>query len=344
MVRIKNIYYMLAYAFQILNEEGYNNITSEDFDYASDLFAAILSKGITNQIKRGLNKEYLERTEAINRPVGKINISASIKQNFITKKQFVCDYDELLENSYMNKILKTTAMLLLRCQEVSIKNKNALKKVMLYFNEVDEIKPEMIQWSSIKYHRNNSTYKMLLNICYLIIEGMLMTEQNGTLKISRFIDNQHMHRLFEKFVLEYYRRHYPELNASAAHIDWDVNGRHIEYLPVMKSDITLRYKNKILIIDTKYYSKTMQTNSLFDNKTFHSNNLYQIFTYVKNMESFFAGKVSGLILYAKTDEEIVPDSDFIICGNYISIKTLDLNTDFSNITRQLNTIAESFIN
>lgn len=123
MVRIKNIYYMLAYAFQILNEEGYNNITSEDFDYASDLFAAILSKGITNQIKRGLNKEYLERTEAINRPVGKINISASIKQNFITKKQFVCDYDELLENSYMNKILKTTAMLLLRCQEVSIKIK-----------------------------------------------------------------------------------------------------------------------------------------------------------------------------------------------------------------------------
>lgn len=215
---------------------------------------------------------------------------------------------------------------------------------MLYFNEVDEIKPEMIQWSSIKYHRNNSTYKMLLNICYLIIEGMLMTEQNGTLKISRFIDNQHMHRLFEKFVLEYYRRHYPELNASAAHIDWDVNGRHIEYLPVMKSDITLRYKNKILIIDTKYYSKTMQTNSLFDSKTFHSNNLYQIFTYIKNMESFFAGKVSGLILYAKTDEEIVPDSDFIICGNYISIKTLDLNTDFSNITRQLNTIAESFIN
>ncbi|WP_342455592.1 5-methylcytosine restriction system specificity protein McrC [Caloramator sp. Dgby_cultured_2] len=307
MVRIKNIYYMLAYAYQILNEEGYNNITAEDFDYASDLFAAILSKGITNQIKRGLNKEYLERTEAINRPIGKINISASIKQNFITKKQFVCDYDELLENSYMNKILKTTAMLLLRCQEVSIKNKNALKKVMLYFNEVDEIKPEMIQWSSIKYHRNNSTYKMLLNICYLIIEGMLMTEQNGTLKISRFIDNQHMHRLFEKFVLEYYRRHYPELNASAAHIDWDVNGRHIEYLPVMKSDITLRYKNKILIIDTKYYSKTMQTNSLFENKTFHSNNLYQIFTYVKNMESFFAGKVSGLILYAKTDEEIVPD-------------------------------------
>lgn len=344
MVRIKNIYYMLAYAYQILNEEGYNNITAEDFDYASDLFAAILSKGITNQIKRGLNKEYLERTEAINRPIGKINISASIKQNFITKKQFVCDYDELLENSYMNKILKTTAMLLLRCQEVSIKNKNALKKVMLYFNEVDEIKPEMIQWSSIKYHRNNSTYKMLLNICYLIIEGMLMTEQNGTLKISRFIDNQHMHRLFEKFVLEYYRRHYPELNASAAHIDWDVNGRHIEYLPVMKSDITLRYKNKILIIDTKYYSKTMQTNSLFENKTFHSNNLYQIFTYVKNMESFFAGKVSGLILYAKTDEEIVPDSDFIICGSYISIKTLDLNTDFSNITRQLNTIAESFIN
>jgi hypothetical protein len=42
--------------------------------------------------------------------------------------------------------------------------------------------------------------------------------------------------------------------------------------------------------------------------------------------------VSGVLLYAKTDEEIVPDNDFLLSGSRISVKTLDMNTDFSNIT------------
>ena len=166
-----------------------------------------------------------------------------------------------------------------------------------------------------------------------------MTEQDGSRKLARYVDDQRMHRLYEKFVLEYYRRHYPQFNASAAHIDWDVEGGEIEYLPVMKSDITLRYQGKTLIIDTKYYERTMQTNILFNSRTLHSHNMYQIFTYVKNMDAANSGNISGLLLYAKTDEDIVPDSDYIIGGNRISVKTLDLNTDFSDIAQKLDAIA-----
>jgi 5-methylcytosine-specific restriction enzyme subunit McrC len=343
MIRIQNIYYMLAYAFQVLNEEGYKKVAAEEFAYASDLFAAILAKGIASQIKRGLSREYVGKTEAISSPAGKINVSASVRQNSMLKKQLVCDYDEFTENAYMNKILKTTAMLLIRSPEVSAQHKKALKKTMLYFSNIDEIDPCRIQWSGIRYHRNNATYKMLLNICYLVIEGMLLTEQDGSRKLARYVDDQRMHRLYEKFVLEYYRRHYPQFNASAAHIEWDVDGGEIEYLPTMKSDITLLYQGKTLIIDTKYYEHTMQTNSFYNSRTLHSHNMYQIFTYVKNMDVAHSGNVSGLLLYAKTNEDIVPDSDYIIGGNRISVKTLDLNTDFSNIAKQLNTIAERLL-
>ncbi|WP_003545504.1 5-methylcytosine-specific restriction endonuclease system specificity protein McrC [Desulfotomaculum nigrificans] len=343
MIRIQNIYYMLAYAFQVLNEDGYKKVATEEFAHASDLFAAILAKGIASQIKRGLSREYVSKTEAISSPAGKINVSASVKQNSMLKKQLVCDYDEFTENAYMNKILKTTAMLLIRCPEVSVPHKKSLNKAMLYFSNVDEVAPHRIQWSGIRYHRNNAAYKMLLNICYLVIEGMLLTEQDGSRKLARYVDDQHMHRLYEKFVLEYYRRHFPQFNASAAHIDWDVDGGEIDYLPSMKSDITLRYQGKTLIIDTKYYEHTMQTNSFYNSRTLHSHNMYQIFTYVKNMDAANSGNVSGLLLYAKTDEEIVPDSDYLIGGNRISVKTIDLNTDFSNIAKQLNAIAERLL-
>lgn len=343
MIRIQNIYYMLAYAFQVLNEEGYRRVATEEFEHAADLLAAILTKGIANQIKRGLHREYTGTTSALRSPAGKINVSASVKQNSMLKKQLICDYDIFTENAYMNKILKTTAMLLIRCPEVSAERKKALKKTMLYFSNVDEVNPYRVQWSGLRYHRNNATYKMLLNICYLVIKGMLLTEEDGSRKLARYVDDQRMHRLFEKFVLEYYRRHYPQFNASASFIDWDVEGGDIEYLPAMKSDITLRYQHRILIIDTKYYSRTMQTNRLFDSRTLHSHHMYQIFTYVKNMDYAHSGNVSGLLLYAKTDEDIVPDSDYIINGNRISVKTLDLNTDFADICRQLNTIVEKLL-
>ena len=92
----------------------------------------------------------------------------------------------------------------------------------------------------------------------------------------------------------------------------------------------------------KYYSHTTQTQ--YEKHTLHSNNMYQIFTYVKNRDYEFGDedhKVSGMLLYAKTDEEIQPDNVYQMHGNQISVRTLDLNKPFSDIAKQLNTIAET---
>ena len=62
-IYIKNIYYMLSYAFQILKQSNYDEVASEKFDNAQDLFAAILSKGIGQQLKQGLYREYVTKNE-----------------------------------------------------------------------------------------------------------------------------------------------------------------------------------------------------------------------------------------------------------------------------------------
>jgi 5-methylcytosine-specific restriction enzyme subunit McrC len=85
------------------------------------------------------------------------------------------------------------------------------------------------------------------------------------------------------------------------------------------------------MFDTKYYSKTMQVHSLYNTRTLHSHNMYQIYTYVKNMGTANSGNVCGVLLYAKTGEEIVLDNEYMISGNRICIKTLDLNAEFTNI-------------
>ena len=105
----------------------------------------------------------------------------------------------------------------------------------------------------------------------------------------------------------------------------------------MKTDITLHKGDRTLIIDTKYYGKMMQEQ--FDKQTIHSGNLYQIFTYVKNLDKDNTGNVSGILLYARTQEEIAPDLDATFGKNRIMVRTLDLNCDFATIRSQLDGIA-----
>ena len=106
----------------------------------------------------------------------------------------------------------------------------------------------------------------------------------------------------------------------------------------MQTDITLIGKEKTLIIDTKFYSHSISLH--FDKISYLSNNLYQIFTYVKNKDINNTGNVEGMLLYAKTEDEILTEENtFNLSGNNISIKVLDLNQKWNKIKEKLDNIA-----
>lgn len=339
---IKNIYYMLTYAFQVLRQKNYENIAAEEFENVQDLFAAILAKGIAQQIKQGLYKEYITKNEPLLMMRGKLDVYGTINQQTQRKKVLACEYDELSVNNVFNRILKTTISILIRDSDVKNARKVDLKKVLLFFDEVEVVEPAQIRWDMLRYQRNNKNYEMLINVCYFVLDGILQTTETGSFKMTDFAD-KHMHRLYEKFVLEYFKRHHAYLTEiRSAQVRWDLvpdtDESVIRFLPVMQTDIFLRFKEQILIIDTKYYGKTMQKQ--YDKATLHSGNMYQIFTYVKNQDAAGTGNVSGMLLYAKTDEAITPDCKFVMGGNQISVKTLDLSKDFTLIAAQLDRIAE----
>lgn len=334
---------MLLYAFQVLNEQGYKNIATEQFNNTAELMAAILAKGITVQIKRGLGKEYIPQTEALSALRGKIDIAESIKTQTMLKKQMICSYDEFSVNGIINRIIKSTVELLLR-SDISKSRKKELRKLMVYFGEVEPIDLYTVNWN-IQYNRNNQTYRMLISVCYLVVKGLLQTNSDGSTRLMDFIDEQHMCDLYEKFILEYYRKEYPEITANASQIPWQLDDGVGAMLPKMQTDVMLTYKEKVLIIDAKYYTHTTQLR--YDTHKLHSGNLYQIFTYVKNKEIQLAAvphEVSGMLLYAKTDEIIVPDNSYYMSGNKVIVRTLDLNLDFAGIATQLNHIVEEHFN
>lgn len=254
-----------------------------------------------------------------------------------------CGIIKFSVNGIMNMIIKSTVELLLR-SDISKSRKKELRKLMVYFGEVEPIDLYTVNWN-IQYNRNNQTYRMLISVCYLVVKGLLQTNSDGSTRLMDFIDEQRMCDLYEKFILEYYRKEYPEITANASQIPWQLDDGVGAMLPKMQTDVMLTYKEKVLIIDAKYYTHTTQLR--YDTHKLHSGNLYQIFTYVKNKEIQLAAvphEVSGMLLYAKTDEIIVPDNSYYMSGNKVIVRTLDLNLDFAGIATQLNHIVEEHFN
>jgi 5-methylcytosine-specific restriction enzyme subunit McrC len=302
-----------------------------------ELCAAILSKGVSLQLKRGLGKEYVPETEALSSLRGKIDIAESIKTQSMLRKQLVCTYDDFTVNSYMNRIIKSTMELLI-CSDISKARKKELRKLLVFFGEVEPLNVYDINWQ-LQYNRNNQSYRMLISICYLVVKGLLQSNTSGGTKLMDFLDEQRMCRLYERFILEYYRKEHPEIRASASQIPWNLDDDFSFMLPVMQTDIMLSRGNTTLIIDAKYYGHTTQEQ--YGVHTLHSGNLYQIFTYVKNKDAEYGDQphnVSGMLLYAQTDEAVQPNGVYHMGGNRISVRTLNLNCPFNEIASQLDEI------
>ena len=120
-------------------------------------------------------------------------------------------------------------MLLIK-SDISKQRKKELRKLMVFFADVSLVDVHAINWS-VNYDRNNQTYRLLITICHLVVKGLIQTKSDGSVKMMDFLDEQRMCHLYEKFILEYYKKHYyPQITASALHPVHNYNHHNFSYL------------------------------------------------------------------------------------------------------------------
>lgn len=338
-IPVKNIYHMLSYAWSKLRHGDYARLGSEDFAHIHDLFAAIVDCGLSGLLRRGLYRAYHERREALPLLRGRLDMPATVAERCARRLRLGCEYDELTANTLLNRICVTAARILARHGEVREESRQRLQRILPRLTSVESLPPAAIPWQTVRLHRGNAGYGFLLYICRLLFASCLPT-RDGThrLKGLQEIPEQEMASLYERFLLAYFQQEHAELTANAMRVNWNTSDGD-GYLPVMKTDVTLRKGGRTLIIDAKYHGKSMTTHH--DQRKLHSANLYQIYAYVKNHDREKSGATAGMLLYAGTDEAITPDSCYNMDGNVISARTLDLNRDFAEIREDLDAIARS---
>lgn len=339
---IRNMYVMMAYAFRSISSTGTDRIATEEFDHLHDLFAEILARGVSAQVKRGLHRDYLHRHDEIATVRGRIDIARSIATRSTVRGRLRCTFDEYEADTLHNRALKSVMTLLVRHGDVSRERRDALRRLLMHLESVTSVPPLSIDWAALTYHRANASYRLLLGACELVVRGLLPTTSAGGTRLSAWVSDDVMSALYERFLLQYYTIHHPELSPRASGIAWDYDGGSAlgaDQLPAMRTDVTLRSGGRMLIVDAKYYGSAMQAGR-WGKATVHSSNLYQVLAYTKNADTQRDGSVSGLLLYARTAIGEQPALDITVQGNRIGAQSLDLNLPWPDLQAQLDAVVD----
>ena len=344
-IPMRNIYYMLCYAWNVLDQSDRIFVGSEKFDNIYNLFARIYINGTNSLIKRGLNRYYIRESEAVSTLKGKINMADSQKEQTFFKGRMICEYDNFSENFKLNQIVKATVNILIKSPRLEFDLRKKLLKLRLYFSDIHDIRLSKDLFRSLRYNRNNYHYRMLINISQLIFQGLITNESDDEILFADFVRDTQMAKLYEKFVLNFYRSQLDEriYTVHAPKLKWNldevVSEEELALLPEMRTDIAIENKkrNIQLIIDTKYYSQTLVSSNWTDIEKVRTAHLFQILAYVSNSE--FSGDIKGLLLYPTIKKEI--NADFPIGGKRIGISTLNLDAEWKSISDRLLSLVAS---
>ena len=346
-IPVQNIYYLLAYAWNRLDEAEALNLGTESFTNLFDLLAKVLANGTTHLLKRGLDRSYLEEEALTNRLKGKILFQPSIKENSLIKAAAYCAFDELSFDILHNQLLKATIRKLTREEGLDKGLKEDLQIILQRFPaEITNIEVKANYFKRVHLHRNNQHYKLLISICELIWQELLSKEENGEQPFKNFIrDKKRMANLFERFLLNFYQKqlHPEDWTVSPKQLTWKLqafsNPSDEEYIPAMKTDISLESKSRYIIMDAKYYPQALK--SQYNKDKIISTNLYQIFSYTQNLQGIRDLDIEGILIYPEVTKSLSLTYQYKT-GNKALVKicTINLNQDWQEIETDLLKIVE----
>lgn len=334
-IPIANIYYLLCYAWNRLEQGKIVDVSRLPSTELIDLFALVLCDGIRHLARRGLEQGYEDREEELSGIRGRIDIAQSLRRSSFFRGRAHCRYDELSVDTIPNRILKSTLISLLGVKELDKSLRRQAFRTARSLHEVSDVRLSQRMFDAIRITSNNLFYRFLLSICRLIFESLLVDQQSGLTKFRDFTrDEKKMALLFQSFLSNFIARECSHWKVKSENIAWQAvstTDPSLLLLPIMQTDISAVRPGEYRIIDAKFYRQNMSYH--FGSEKFHSSNLYQMASYLMNSRPRGDVQASGMLIYPRVDRDI--RARYQILGRAISICTVNLNAPWQAIDAEI---------
>ncbi|AZQ67947.1 hypothetical protein EF888_12870 [Silicimonas algicola] len=335
-IPVRNIYYLLLYAWGHFKSGAVRDVGADQSPDLPNLLGKVLNDGTHRLLRRGLDRGYVEVTEETRSPRGKLRLDVMTKQQTLLRGLAVCDLDELTPDVLHNQVLKASLLSLANCGDVEKGLQHALLTSARRMTGVSPIRLSASLFRRVQLSRNTSQYGFLMRVCELVFHALLPDEEGGGSKFQSILDDEtRMSALFEDFLRNFYRSELPGYSAASEIMPWLAeaeNEADLAYLPIMKTDITLRSGNRTIVADAKYYKEVL-AGGRYDPKV-RSAHLYQLSTYLAHVRENEPGKaIAGLLVYPSGGQSL--RLHYRLLGTPLTVATVDLSAEWPEIHAEL---------
>ena len=343
-IPIRNLWYMLLYAWKETPRSPYwNMVDTEESPSLDALLASVLTEIVKQRLRIGLGCDYMTEQRLLRGIRGRIHFTKSLKQRAFERGQAFCEFEKFSINAPKNQIIRSTLFHLSQVgqfgpdQKQADKLRHNIRRLVRTLEGIDlvDLTPDFIHRQQIE--RQDHDYRIMLAICDLLLQRRLPTEEGGQIYVTQLErDRLVLHRLYEKFVTNFYRYHLRH---------WDIKPQmkllwHEKlpnpHLPIMRPDLRFKEKStgRILILDTKFTAKSLKENR-WGKEMYDSSHLYQLYTYLRTQAhlSDQHRKASGILLYPAIDSELSEKIE--LQGHQIRIECVDLAAPWQTIQQRL---------
>ena len=290
-------------------------------------------------IKKGLDKDYFEENEISSFVKGKILFNEVFKKNLIKQGKLSVQIDNLGHDTLINRYIKATLLKLKKNTKLEKNNKKNLSLILRFLENVKSANDFKQMEKSIKLNKNNSYYVFPLQVCKMINNITIPSKNVGEFIFKDFRDDElRMSEVFEKFVRNFYATEQKIFRVKKERIKIDAQGeqKFLDLMPSKETDVTLRSKDKTIVIDTKYYKEPLKEHyGKFKPK---SDNINQVSDYLKNMEklNYPDNKAEGILLYpVVSSQKKIERTSGMYQGHRLTLYSLNLNQDWKKIHKDL---------
>lgn len=333
-VPVRNIYYLLCYAWDRLEARDLVDAGSIAGNRIENLLGKVLHDGVAHLIRAGYDRGYVEFADRSRRLRGKVLLAETFAKAMLQQGRVACLVDELSPDVPHNRVIKAAMAAVVGLPGLDKAIAAGLHAHLRRFHEVSDVPLSPSAFRQVQLHRNLARYAFLVHVAQLVSKCFIPDEKSGQRRFHPFTaSEQQMGILFQSFVLNFLRREQLEFSVTAPKIPWDLDAEGSSdpsWLPEMRTDIVLAREDSHFVIETKYYAMPFQ--SYWGSKTVISSHLYQLLAYLGQLRGRGTEAV-GVLLYAGLGpgERL----QYRIGGHTVLIRSLDLDRDWIDIHNDL---------
>jgi 5-methylcytosine-specific restriction enzyme subunit McrC len=342
-IPVQNLYYMICYAWDLLEFLELNPNGSDQVHHPVDLLAFMLEQSCQNLLQRGLASEYIVKNEVMQGVKGKLLLNETLQKCHHRAGRAVCQSDDYSPDTLINQIVRSTIFHLRREPSLAACLADSLGKLEKRWHAVTlrELSPR--DFRLVHLNRLNRHYSLTIRVCELIWQSLVPSDEPGRFIFESFDRDEHKLRyLYENFVRNFYIKelsdHYEVKRKS---FKWALGQgeteKFREHLPSLNTDVCLLSTHEHIIIETKFVPETFSTR--WGDEKLRSQHLYQIMSYLENFRRNFEVVPRGILLYPAVRKDI--ELTYSIWGMSVKVVTIDLSQAWSEIYQDLLNIVRS---